>query len=486
LVGIWQNRDFMLMPLDYYALSPFNTFIDVGPRISFKEPEYRHAVLEQLLDKYRRSLVMTLDFLRELPEKSLEPRTRFDIGLRIAAAQAVGQIGTVEWPAAEEVLLAWAAHSSPRVRAATSHAYRQMVEVLGDNALPQILDRLDSWVERHTPPSREEDSPQTFHVRRTVASSLGRISRSVSKECFEAEILPRLHRLSHDEHFQVRASAVYALRTLGLSRFDSIRRMLVERAADWHADVRLEAALALRELSATRWPDVHSLLFQWFGDEEDERLWTALVGVLLMAEEHHSLTAELYAETDRDSGLKSRVQEIVKELLASPEGASSNDHDLVAHLVHLVREDRSAASDLLIPPLVHAADFHFPNAKRLIESWRACADPALNQVIQATRDGLARVLAERNRLWEVVLAKYLEDDVKLADFAATLPPHQEEVFWGDVQRRRAAARAAQERQRLREKLKRRQREILIAILILSLIAWCACWSIRNTLNGLFQ
>ncbi len=484
LVGMWQDRDFTLMPLDYYALSFLTAFVEAGQRLGFKEAEYRNIVLDQLLHQYRRSLVMTLPFLQAVPEKSLERGNQFGTGLRIAAAQAVGQISLVEWAEAEGVLLAWARHPSTRVRAATSHAFRQMADVVGEEGLGQILDSLNRWVDSHTPPSREEDSPDMFYVRWTVASSLGRISRSVSKECFEAEILPLLHRLSHDEHFQVRASVVYALRTLGVYRFDSIRRLLVERAADWHADVRLEVALALRELSATLWPDVHSLLCQWFGDEGDERLWTALAGVLLMAQAHPSLTAEVYAITNRDPSLKSRVQEVVKELLASPEGASGTDHDLLAHLVHLVREGRPAASDLLILPLTHAVDFRFPNAKRLIESWQASSDPVLSQVIQATRERLAKVLVERKRLWAIVLAKYLEDDVKLADFAATLPSHEQEAFWGDVQRRREAARAAQRRQILREKLKRRQREILIAIAIFffSIFACCAWSTFQNLVS----
>jgi len=466
MVDVWQERDFTLLPLDYYALDAFKAFISLGSRIAFQEADYRDAVLDLFLGKYRRSLVATLPLLQRVAVESRRRHGSYDRTTRIAVAQAVGQIGTLEWSETEAVLLAWAAHLSKRVRAATSHAFRQMLDYLGVDILQDILGKLDNWLDANTPPGRDEDTPQMCNIRWTVASSLGRIGRIVSGARFEAEILPRLNDLSWDENFQVRKSVVYALRRLGLSRFPDVRGILDERAADWHEEVRLEVANTLCELSFTRWQDVRDLLHEWLGGNNSERQRTAFWTVLRVGKDRPSAADELYAFTNQNRSLRSTVQNVIVDLLR---GEEQRTDEVSTLLEVLVRREHPTDSYLLIAPLVYALDYRFSTARDLVTSWRDSSRPELVQVAHAILQQLEVVRADRGRRWEIMLTQYLDDDEELRAFAATLPPFEREVFWRDVRTRREERRRKQ-----RRSLHRAAIAAVVALFLLCLFYFCMC------------
>ena len=428
LVKIWQKRDHTLVALDYYALDAFSSFVTLGPQIAYKEAEYRHVVLEAILHKYRRSLRMILPLLEKLIKDSVV--NNFSRGMRISTAQAVGLIGIVEWPVVEGILLNWAAHETVRIRAATSHAYQQMLLTQGQNALIAILNKLDQWLEINTPPNRDKDVPEMFYTRWTVASSLGRLGRIVPKKDFEREVLPRLDNVSKDEHFLVRASAVYALRTLGVSRFSLVRHILIERAADWNAYVRSEVAYTLHILRVSHWADIQRLLYRWFQKDGQERQWTGLQTLLFVGRDDPTIIDKLYTFAAHNQQARARLENTVITMLA-PQEQTSND--IYFYLETLIRKDNLADSYLLINPLVHTLDHHYPKAQQLINDWQASAHPDLESVAQIVSQRSSVLRNERQHLRKILLTKYLYDDQKLERFAASLPLDDRRSFWADVE-----------------------------------------------------
>lgn len=426
MVEVWKKRDSRLVPLDYYAIEKFKVFVNLGPRIVFQDADYRDIVLDALLRQYRRSLVATLPFLQRAAERhSGTHRTT-----RIAVAQAVGQIGTVEWSEAENVLLSWATHTSTRVRASTSHAVREMADCMGLQALTDILEKLDRWVSANTPDSRQDDAPQMYHVRWTVASSLGRMGRTISRQRFREDILPRLYKLSRDDHFQVRKSVVYALRSLAFTRFADVRQILTERAADWHKDVRSEVATVLCLLRVTNWSDVRDLIREWLAGEKTERYRT----VLELSKNHLPTADQVYASARTDLNLRTCLPDLIIEFLKDPERP---EHEIVALCEVLVQRDRPSDSFLIIQPLVYALDHRLSPAKEMVRAWQDASRPELQAVARIVLNELAAMRTDRKRRWQVLLKHHLYDEGELQAFAETLPPAEQRAFWRDVLDKRA-------------------------------------------------
>jgi hypothetical protein len=437
MVSIWQKRDFTLLPLDYYALEKFKGFVSLGPRFTFQESEYRNTLLNVLLPQYRRSLAAILPFFREVAERDDGAHKMS----RIAVAQAVGAIGAVEWPEVEEVLLSWAVHRSARVRASTSHAFREMLECLGLDSLRTILARLNQWLSDHLIEHQEHDADEKHNIRWTVASSLGRIGRIVSQQDFVNDILPMLSELAWDEDYRVRRSVVYAMRSLAISRLAVVEDILNERAADWHPAVRSEVATVICELSAVRWTEARNLLLNWMEDRTLEKHWTVLWTILQLGREHPDLIEDLYKLSERNSTLDSNLNTILPDLLEQ----DRTDDQILARLEVLVRDDIPDDSFLIIKPMVEALDQDYPNSKQLIQRWESSPKLALQQVALAIMNELNAIKAERENRWRDILKNYLTNEEELQAFAATLPPPERDAFWRDVEEAREERKKATNR-----------------------------------------
>jgi hypothetical protein len=343
-----------------------------------------------------------------------------------------------------------------------------MFEYLGIDALHAILGKLDQWLAAYSPEKHEDDTAEKGNIRWTVASSLGRIGRVVPRQSFVSEILPRLSNLSRDDNYHVRRSAVYALRSLAIGRFASVRDILNERAADWHPAVRSEVATVIYELRVFRWTEARGLLISWLEGKDKEQHWTALWVTLHLASEKPALVEKIYELSQRNANLRVNMRTIITGFLKQEE---TEDRVLVK-LGYLVRRDTAADSFLIIEPMIEALDRDYVNGRRLLRYWQSRSDLALQQAVVTINNELNSIQLERRRRWQVMLKRYLDNQDELQAFAATLPPKERQAFWREVEEKR------RERERARS---RQTRIVLITIGVLVVILCCifTCYSFNN-------
>lgn len=470
MIQTWQQRDPTLLPLDYYALDKFRSFVNVESRFSFEEPDVRKAVLDVLLGRYRRSLISILPLFERVARRD----DGSDRVSRIAVAQAVGEIGTVEWADVEEVLLSWANHQSARVRASTSHAFQEMLDFSGLDLLQDVLETLDRWIILHDPQERENDLSEKYNVRWTVASSLGRMGRIVPRESFREVILPRLSELSRDDNYRVRKSVIYALRSLAISRFAEVKGILEERAVDWHSSVRSEVVTVLCRLGAMRWSETFGLLMSWLQGEQRELHWTALRTILILGTRQSVPIEALYEFADQDQDVRTHLHTLIHDILQEEE----TDAQTLSTLGALVRESAPHDSFLIIQPMVEALDYRLPNASQLIESWQSDSQPKLEQAAQVILEELEAIHAERKQRWQTLLENNLYDEEKLKAFANTLPPHERDEFWNDVRaRRRGKDREFAQWRHEKEQTRLRKRSTTAIVVIVVFVLLCCILSL---------
>jgi hypothetical protein len=460
-----RKKGFPVLPLDYYALEFARRFVSVDEHIAFLDQDYRHATLLVLLRQYRRSLLAFLPYLEKVPASA----SASDRDFRIAVAQAVGYVSDVEWEECELVFREWMKSSAFHVRACTSHAFCSMLGFAGTQGLQGILEILDNWYDSSLPHSRGEDTSELANVRWTVASSIGRIGHIVPKLRFREDVLPRLDRVSRDENYSVRCSAVYALHGLVLSRFDDIRYLLTARAADWHVDVRAEVVQVVHLLYKTRPQLVSVLVEDWLEDGRIERFWT----VLQMYSFFPETGKMLYGATDRDSKFSSEVQDYLIDILEESREPIAQISPLFGALV---RDNVPTDSYFVIRPLVRGCDYQWPTAAKIVDIWLAQGVGKFYDVAAKVRDELISLARYREGRERILLQNHLYDEEILLAYIITLPPAKAAVFRQTVERRRQEERQRRlmEERAKSEKQSRDKRLIITVIIIVVILSVLMC------------
>ena len=468
LVEAWRERDPSLVPLDGYDLHALQPLVQIGSRLGFRDSDGRDAVLKLARAEFPRSMRRVLPTLRELVQEHAGS-DEADTSIRIAAAQALGQICPIDLAENGQGLLAWAADSAATVRAAVGHALRQMADCKDRAALQPILRMLNRWHVSHTP-GRAQDTPEMYRVRWTIASTLGRLGTAVPENNFRSEILPRLEALSRDENYHVRRSVVYTLPWLGISHFSDVQPILEERGGDWHPEVREEVASVLSQLSVTRLPDVRQVLDRWLRGESKYRRKTAFRAVLLLDSNHPELTEDLYVAADQVPGLGEFLEQEIFEILSSNE---QNTAQVAGLLENLVRKE-PGPSHVVANAVARGIDWDMAHALALIDAWVDTSRPHLQEVIRAALRQLLRIRDIQKRQWRILLTRHFFDDDALEKFARTLPPARRRVFEQTIKIRREQVKADLKAEQLRKhQARKRKRTILVIVVIASilLLAW---------------
>ncbi|MCW5211970.1 HEAT repeat domain-containing protein, partial [Desulfobulbus sp. TB] len=336
-----KKRDPTLIKLDYYALEENREFIASEHRIAFRHIEDRESILLRLLKLYRRSLLTILPFLDKQIYEFLYKKD-----MRLAMAEAVGYIGTVEEKDANDILYNWAKHKNPSVRAAVGHAHRQMIKVAGDKALLRILNETPRYLDENNNVERKGELIETWGPRWTVASSLGRINNYVSEDRFEKDILPILKKVCKDKHIAVRIAAIYSMRKIGLTRFKQIRPILAKKAKDHRVEVQLELAETLASLSMSNKSDIHQLLQEWLVGQDEDRLWTAFYTFYLLDSQEDGQLNMLQQQILENFNLQSRIINKLNEMLTSKNISNEKIIDLFDSIAR--RNDISMNTILLV------------------------------------------------------------------------------------------------------------------------------------------
>lgn len=420
-----KKRDHTLIELDYYALEENQEFIVSEPSIAFKDVEYRNVILSRLLKLNRRSLIKLLPLLH----KQISERPYPDWQMRLATAEAVGHIGIVEWVAANQVLYAWAKHTNPSVRVAVGHTHRQMIKVGGDTILSLILREMSRYLKENTP-ERSDDTIQTMGPRWTVAASLGRINRYVTKDRFEQDVLPIFEKVYHDQHVEVRKAAVYSMRQIGLSRFNQIRPILAEKAKDHRVEVQLEVAETLAKLSLSNKSGIYQLLQEWLTGQDEDRLWTAFYTFYLLDSRMEDQFSILQQQIRENSHLRIKVANSLNNILTSNRLSDKNTVTLFNSIAR--RNDMSINEALLVQVLVVNVYKRHALAINIVNRWINDDVVSLNELAEVIRQRLNEYIlamqVERQRL----LKHELDNNELLADFAAQLPEDEQPGFWNEV------------------------------------------------------
>ncbi|MCI5156880.1 MAG: hypothetical protein D3906_00265 [Candidatus Electrothrix sp. AUS1_2] len=362
-----KKRDPTLIKLDYYALEENREFIASGRRIAFKHTTDRDSILSRLLKLHRRSLLAILPFLGE--QKQID-KFLYKKDMRLATAEAVGYIGTVEEKAAHDILYSWAKHKSALIRAAVGHAHRQMMKKNRD-ALGSILSEMSRYL-RENNVGRKDDTIETIGPRWTVAASLGRINNYVSDDRFEQDILPIFEKVCKDEYVEVRKAAVYSMRTMGQSRFKQIRPFLSEQAKNFNVLVRLEVAATLAKLSMTNQSDIHQLLHEWLIGQDEARIWTAFYTLCLLDYQKEDQLILLQKQIYEDTDLQIKITNTLNNILIN----EKLENDTIINVFELValHNDMEMNKILIVETLVANAYKYQGIAADIIQKWRDSSD----------------------------------------------------------------------------------------------------------------
>jgi hypothetical protein len=253
---------------------------------------------------------------------------------------------------------------------------------------------------------------------------------------------------------------VYALRSLGLTRFNAVQGILRERAADWHPRVRFEVATVLCEWDTIHRQEVDNLLMSWLQGEGEERHWTALWAILRLGSERPGLLETLHKLAEENQDLRVNTYELIIDILEQED----TDEQILRMFGVLVRENAPRRSFIIIQPMIEALDRRLPSANSLIASWQSDARPKLQQAAQVISEKLEMIHTERRQRWQTLLRDSLYNEAELGSFSDTLPPHDQDAFWNDVHAKR------EERERRRNRWKR---AIVIFFVLLCLALCCA-------------
>lgn len=428
-----KERDPTLIKLDYYALEENREFIASEHRIAFKHIRDRDGILLRLLKLHRRSLLKVLPSLGKQIDKLKD-----DWQMRIATAEAIGYIATVEEEDVNDILYAWAKHKSPSVRAAVGHAHRQMIkahrQLSEDNAEKAILRILDQMSLFLCENSKERE---TMEPRWTVAASLERINNYVPEDIFEQKILPIFKKLYHDDHIAVRKAVIHSIRKIGLTRFQQIRPILAIKAKDHRVEVQLEVAETLASLSLSINSDIHQLLQEWLVGQDEDRLWTAFYTFYLLDSQKEDQLSILQQQILENSNLQSRVINKLNEILTSKNISDKKIIDLFDSIAR--RNDLSMNTILLVQILAENIYKHQKSACDIVEKWRSSDIESLNEladVIEQRHDQYKKNMQiERDYL----LSNELNNDELLNNYALKLPEEEQSVFWNEVDAKRKYA-----------------------------------------------
>lgn len=430
-----KKRDPTLIKLDYYALEENRKFIASGHRIAFKHIKDRDSILLRLLKLHRRSLLTILPFLGKQIDEFLYKKD-----MRLATAEAVGYIGTVEEKTANNTLYTWAKHKSPSVRAAVGHAHRQMIKVHrqaseddGDKAILQILDQMSRYLPDNKVERRNEPI-ETWGPRWTVAASLGRINNYVSEDRFEQDILPIFKEVSDDQHIAVRTAAVYSMRKIGLTRFQQIRPILAKKAKDHRVEVQLEVAETLSSLSLSNTSSVHQLLQEWLVGQDEDRLWTAFYTFYLLDSQKEGQLNILQQQIFENSNLQSRIINKLNEMLTSKNISNKKIIDLFDSIAR--RNDISMNTILLVQILAENIYKHQKSAVDIVDKWRSCDIASLNEladiIVQRYEKYKNNMQIER----EYILNNELNNDELIILYSFKLPESERSAFFDEVNAKR--------------------------------------------------
>lgn len=423
-----KKRDPTLIKLDYYALEENREFIASGHRIAFKHIKDRESILLRLLKLYRRSLLTILPFLGKQIYEFLYKKD-----MRLATAEAVGYIGTVEGKKANDILYDWAKHKNPSVRAAVGHSHRQMIKIDRD-ALGKILSEMYRYL-KESKVDREDDKIETtVGPRWTVASSLGRINNYVSEDRFEQDIVPILKEVSDDQHIAVRKATVYSMRKIGLTRFQQIRPILAKRAKDHRVEVQLEVAETLASLSLSNTSSVHQLLQEWLVGQDEDRLWTAFYTFYLLDSQKEGQLNMLQQQIFENSNLQSRIINKLNEMLISKNISNEKIIDLFDSIAR--RNDISMNTILLVQILAENIYKHQKSAVDIVEKWSGSDTGLLNELSDIIKQRHDQYKKNMQIEREYLLNNELNNDTLIMLYSFKLPESERSVFFDEVNAKR--------------------------------------------------